>query len=444
MKLFRRLLSVLFIIPALSLAHVPVTSNGQVIASLAPMLAKVTPTVVNVAVEKVLPPSALNPFAPKSLQSKAPVKALAVGSGVIFDAKHGLIVTNAHVVQNQKLMIVTLKDGRHYRAKLVGKDNGFDIAIIRIDAKNLQALPFGDSDQLKVGNFVAAIGSPFGLTQTVTSGVISALNRSRPQLEGYQSFIQTDAPINPGNSGGALVNMQGQLIGINTAIITPIDANIGIGFSIPSDMVHSVIEQLLKYGKVKRGMLGVIAQDITPELADAMNLKTTKGTLISTVMAGSPAKTAGLLSQDIINKINGKPIRSAAQLRNTLGLMRPGTEIHLSIIRHHDTKEMTATIGDPKKFKPPHVNAFLAGMRLQKFSQLEGDGSRLNGVLVTDLTDTSTGALSGLTFGDVITQADGKPVTSVDTLVHLASKAKNELLIKVYRGTNAVFLVLQP
>lgn len=442
MTSLKRLFFALIILPLFASAHIPVTSI-KISDSLAPMLSKVTPAVVNITVEKVTPPD-INPFEPPNTKLP-PMRGVAVGSGVIFDAKRGLIVTNAHVVQNQRVMIVTLKDGRHFRAKLIGKDDGFDIAVVRIPPIHLTALPFGNSDNLKVGNFVAAIGSPFGLTQTVTSGVISALNRSQPQLEGFQSFIQTDAPINPGNSGGALVSMDGKLIGINTAIITPVDANIGIGFSIPSNMVHSVITQLLKYGKVKRGMLGVIAQNISPELADAMHLKTTKGTLVSTIQPGSPADTAGLRSQDIITKINGEPMRSAAQLRNTLGLMRPGTEVHLTVMRNHLETTISATIGDPTKFKPPHLNPFLAGLRLQKFSELEGDGSRLNGILITNMTDTSSGALSGLVPGDVITMANNTPVSTIPQLVKQASLAKhNELLVKVYRDNSSIYLVLQP
>ena len=304
-------------------------------------------------------------------------------------------------------------------------------------------MPFADSDKLRVGNFVAAIGSPFGLTQTVTSGVISALNRSHPQLEGFQSFIQTDAPINPGNSGGALVNLQGQLVGINTAIITPVDASIGIGFSIPSNMVHSVIVQLLKYGKVERGMLGVIAQNISPELADVMHLKTTKGTLVSTIIPGSPAYRAGIRSQDVITDINGKPVISSAQLRNTLGLMRPGTTVKLTLLRDHQSHTVNATIGDPNKFTPPHLNPFLAGLRLQKFSELEGDGTSLQGILVTNMTDTSAGALGGLMLGDVITMADNKPVHTISQLEKIAAAAHDELLIKVYRDTSSIYLVLQ-
>ncbi len=425
------------------LAHVPTSLNGEV-TSLAPMLSRVTPAVVNITVEKSVPPIDADPFAPPAAVPAPELKGIGVGSGVIFNAAQGLIVTNAHVVQHENIMIVTLKDGRHFRAKLIGKDEGFDIAIIQIHAPHLTALTFADSDKLKVGNFVATIGSPFGLTQTVTSGVISALNRSQPQLEGFQSFIQTDAPINPGNSGGALVDMYGQLIGINTAIITPTDVNIGIGFSIPSNMVRGVIVQLLKYGKVERGMLGVIAQNISPELADAMHLKTTRGTLVATLVPGSPAAKAGLQTQDVIMQINGKDVQSSAQLRNTLGLMRPGTVVHLTVLHNHLEEHINATIGDPKTFTPTHTNPFLAGLRLQTFSELEGDGTRLTGILVANMTDASAGSLSGLLPGDVITMANNQPVRTIGELIKQANSVKDELLLKVTRGANAIYLVLQP
>ncbi len=439
----KRFIFLILFLPLITFAHIP--TNGGITPTLAPMLAKITPAVVNIAVERIIPPNEL-PIDPQSPHGRPqlPQRNFGVGSGVIIDEQHGLIVTNAHVIQNQRVMIVTLKDGRHFRAKMIGKDEGFDIAIIKIHAPNLHAIKFADSDKLRVGDFVAAIGSPFGLTQTVTSGVISALNRSEPKIEGFQSFIQTDAPINPGNSGGALVNLDGELVGVPTAIITPVDASIGIGFSIPSNMVHSVITQLLKYGKVERGMLGVIAQNILPELADAMHLKTNKGTLVTTLVPGSPAQKAGLRSQDVIKEIDGHKIRNSVQLRNMLGLMRPGTKITLNIMRDHKSKTIHATIGDPTKFKPPDVNPFLAGMRLQNLSELQGDGSILKGVLITNMTDLSSGALSGLHIGDVITMAAGKPVTDIKHLTQLASLAHDHLLVKVQRDMSAVYLVLAP
>ena len=443
-KLIRPLLCLATLSPAIALAHIPLTlPNGQAMPSLAPMLADVTPAVVNITVVKPASDQDSDDN-PNPNGSHSTGKVMGVGSGVIFDAKDGLIITNAHVVHNESLMVVTLKDGRHCRANVVAKDDGFDIAIIHINAEKLHALPFGDSDDLRVGDFVAAIGSPFGLTQTVTSGVISALNRSQPQIEGFQSFIQTDAPINPGNSGGALVNMRGELVGINTAIYTPVDASIGIGFSIPSNMVHSVLEQLLEYGKVKRGMLGVVVQDVTPELADAMNLPTTDGSLVSGLQPGSPAETAGIKAEDIITKVDGKAVTTSAQLRNMLGLMRPGTKVELTISRNHKKIFVHAIIGDPDKFTPPHANAFLAGLRLQNFAELEADGSTITGVLITGITDSSAGMLAGLAMGDVISTVDNQPIRTIQDLTKIAANAKKQLLLKVYRGGDALFLVLQP
>lgn len=430
--------------PIACFAHMPASVDGQKVPSLAPMLAKITPAVVNIAVEKQIPPTT-NSFESQVEAKKIPPRFLAgVGSGVIINAKKGLIITNAHVVSNEKVMLVTLKDGRRFRAKLVGKDDGFDIAIIKIPAINLTSIPFGDSDQLKVGDFVAAIGSPFGLTQTVTSGVISALNRSQPQIEGFQSFIQTDAPINMGNSGGALVNLKGQLVGINTAIVSPSFGNIGIGFAIPSNMVHSVVSQLLKYGKVERGVLGVIAQNITPELASALNLKHQQGVLVTKVMPGSPANEAGFKDEDIILKVNGKVIRSAAQLHNTLGLMRPGTPITIDILRHHEPMALSATVGNPKKMLKQRAMPFLAGMRLQNFKEFEPDGKFLKGAIVVSIADSSPDALAGLLPGDVITQANSQKINSVKDLEKIVMQHPKELLVKVDRGNASLFLVVQP
>lgn len=426
-----------FMIPMVSFATIP--NNATTIA---PMLKRVTPGVVNIAVEKVIPPA----HADRKLfgARQLPRKTIGVGSGVIVEAKRGLIVTNAHVIKNAKLMVVTLKNGRRYRAHLIGKDDGFDIAIIKIEANNLTSIPFGDSDQLKVGDFVAAIGSPFGLTQTVTSGVISALNRSEPRIEGFQSFIQTDAPINPGNSGGALVDMNGRLIGINTAIFTPTFGSIGIGFSVPSNMVHSVIAQLLKYGKVKRGMLGVIAQNITVDLADALQLKHKEGAIVTKVVPGSPAAEAKLKTEDIIDTVNGKRIRSAAQLRNTLGLMPPGTQIRLGVIRNHHPVRLVATVGNPKAMLKQQETPFLAGMRLRNFTELESDGRNLKGILIADVSETSAGALAGLRPGDIITQANHHSVQSVEQLEAIAKQHPKQLLLKITRHSGDLFLVIEP
>ncbi len=429
------LLALLTLSPTLATAHVPINTNTKPMSTLAPMLAKAAPAVVNISVEKEITAHGKG--------SKVIAKALAVGSGVIINAKKGYIATNAHIVSDQKVMLVTLKDGRRYRAKLIGQADGFDVAIIQIHAKNLKQMPLANSSKLKVGDFVVAIGSPFGLSQTVTSGVISALNRATPKIEGFQNFIQTDASINPGNSGGALINMSGQLVGMNTAILAPNAGNIGIGFAIPSNMLRDVSQQLIKYGKIKPSILGVIAQNMTPELADALGLKNNNGVVLTQVLEGSPADKAGLKSEDVITKVDDNLVHSAAQLHNLMGIIHPGTKIHITLIRDNKVKNITATVGDPKGKMKHRMIPYLSGIRLQNFSDLEPDSSMVKGTMVLDLTDTSAAALAGLIPGDIIVKADGKNIDSIKQLISVAENSPNQLLLKVVRGTHNLFLVIQ-
>lgn len=406
------------------------------------MLSKTTPSVVNIAVEKIIPQTP-DSWHPESDQNSGLTKVLGVGSGVIIDDKKGYIITNAHVIKNQKIVIVTIKDDRHYRAKIIGQDEGFDLAVIQIHAQHLTRLPIGNSDQLKVGNFVVAIGSPFGLTQTVTSGIISALDRQEPRINNFQSFIQTDAAINPGNSGGALMDLKGKLIGINTAIIvTPSSSNIGIGFAIPSNIVKSVAEQLIKYGQVKHGMLGVTTQNITPELADAMKIKYNNGSLVTEVISKSPASKAGVKVQDIIESVNGIPIHSSAQLHNMLGLVRPGTKIQLIVLRDHRIFKIETKVTDSKEPLLQQGLPFLGGMRMQKFNDLEPDGTTLKGVLVTSVDDSSDGALAGLEPGDIIISANDYSAPTINDLIKVARSRPKELFLKVMRNSGQLFLVI--
>ncbi len=405
--------------------------------SLAPMLDKVTPAIVKITTEKE------PPLAPFDENPQPRRQEVGMGSGVIVDAQQGLIVTNAHVISQTKVIVVTLKNGRRYLAKLIGEDDGFDIAVVKIDAPDLVNVDFGDSDQLQVGDFVAAIGSPFGLSETVTSGVVSALNRSEPKIEGYQSFIQTDTPINPGNSGGALVNMKGELVGINTALVAPGMGNVGIGFAIPSNMVKNVAQQLVRYGKVERGVLGVVAQDINSSLAEAMNLKSDKGAIVTTVLPNSPADKAQIKTGDIILTLNGKEIHSSEQLRDILGIMRPGTDIKLDVSRNGKMQTLSANVGDPQKLARQRETPFIGGLQLQDFNELESDDSTLKGILVTGVGEISAGALAGLQPGDVIISANQKPVTSVKELEHILQNKPKQLLLQISRQNTGLFVVIE-
>ncbi|HEX7007887.1 MAG TPA: Do family serine endopeptidase [Alphaproteobacteria bacterium] len=308
--------------------------------TIAPLIKQVTPGVVNIAVRsrvRVENPLLNDPFFRRFFNlPRGPIEQeiLAAGSGVIIDVDKGYVLTNHHVVENADQIIVTLKDGRRFEAKLVGSDAPTEVALLQIDADNLTALRLGDSDKLEVGDFVVAIGNPFGLGQTVTSGIISALGRSGINPAGYEDFIQTDASINPGNSGGALVNLRGELVGINTAIIAPSGGNVGIGFAVPINMARSVVAQLVRYGSIQRGRVGVAIQDLTPDLAESLGIpRGIGGAVVVSVEPGSPAANAGLKPGDVIIAMDGRPVRNASDLRNDIGLVRVGTTIELTVLR---------------------------------------------------------------------------------------------------------------
>jgi Do/DeqQ family serine protease len=329
-------------LPPLASAAAPIPEvGGGAVPSLAPMLARVTPGVVNIAVRgkvRAENPLLQDPFFRRFFnlpQRSQPEEreTQATGSGVVVDAQNGYVLTNGHVVDNATKIEVTTKDNRRFTAKLVGRDTEADVAVLQIPAQNLTAVPVGDSDRLQVGDFVLAIGNPFGLGQTVTSGIVSALGRSGLGIEGYEDFIQTDASINPGNSGGPLVSLYGQVVGINTAILAPGGGNIGIGFAVPINMARRVMDQIIRYGEVKRGRIGVAIQDLTPELAQAMNTHQSEGAVIARVEAGSPAEQAGLRSGDLVIAVNGTAVHSGTQLRNMIGLERIGDQVTLTVDR---------------------------------------------------------------------------------------------------------------
>src|SRR5712671_2807779 len=322
-----------------ALAGAPIPeAGGAPIQSLAPVVSRITPGVVGISVRGRVRED--NPLLQDPLfrrffnlqQQPVERETQATGSGVIVDAAQGYVMTNAHVVENANSIEVTTKDNRHLKAKLIGRDPDTDIALLQISGGSLTAVPIGDSDRLQVGDFVLAIGNPFGLGQTVTSGIISALGRS-PGIEGYEDFIQTDASINPGNSGGPLVDLQGRVVGINTAILAPSGGNIGIGFAVPINMARQVMDQLVQYGEIKRGRIGVAIQDLTPDLAQALGTRHTQGAVIARVEASSPAERAGLRTNDLVVAINGAPMRSGVELRNRVGLSRIGDAVELTVER---------------------------------------------------------------------------------------------------------------
>lgn len=425
---------------------------NQTLPSLAPMLKKIMPAIVNIAVQGVVPGPAVAEDSSKNpaLVPGKPRKFESIGSGVILDPQSGVIITNYHVIRNASLITVTLEDGRRLKAKLIGDDSETDIAVLKVDAKNLASIPIGNSDKLQVGDFVVAIGNPFGLnsygnSQSATFGIISALKRSDLNIEGVENFIQTDAAINPGNSGGALVNTNGELVGINTAIISPYGGNVGIGFAIPINMAKNVVEQLLKYGSIHRGLMGIFVQHLSPELAHSMGYPDDlQGALIAQVNENSPAEAAGLKAGDIITQINDTKITQASQVRITISLLRVGSEA--KIIVRRDGKELTlkALVTDVKKHEQQlqSSNPFLYGLSLRNFEQDSPLHGHIVGVQITGASENSAGWRAGLRPGDIIISANKTPTPTVKSLQSLAQGKKQELLVQLLRGPGAMFVLI--
>ncbi|KEZ77365.1 DegQ family serine endoprotease [Salinisphaera hydrothermalis] len=431
--------------------------------SLAPMLDKTLPAVVNVVVTGKAQQAPNNPLfndpffrqffnAPQQQQMEHPT---AIGSGVIVNADKGYIVTNNHVVRNAQKIEVRLRDNRQFKAKIVGTDPATDLAVIQIKAKNLTQINLANSDKLRVGDFVVAVGNPFGLRQTVTSGIVSGLGRHIGNPEGeqgsrYQNFIQTDASINPGNSGGALLNLKGQLVGINSEILSQSGGNIGIGFAIPSNLVKTVYQQLIKYGKVKRGMLGVVGQNLTPDLAKAFGLNIDQGVVIAQVMPDSPAAKAGIKQRDVITAVNGKEIDNFSDLQNAIGLRSPGDKVTIDLLRDGKKEQVHATLAKASEMTGAgdastggSLNKNLAGAQfgpLTDNNPLSGD---VQGVVVTNVQPGSPAAQAGLQPGDVITSVNRQQISSVSQLHKLAGPDTKQLLLHVRRGQGALFLLIQ-
>ena len=430
----------------------PQEIDGEELPSLAPMLENVTPAVVNIATEGRVKqrqsPLFSDPFFRHFFKiPDQPIerKTSSLGSGVIVDSKRGLVLTNNHVIANAIQITVTLRDGRQVEAEIVGADPETDIAVLKMTAENLTALTTTDSDDLRVGDFVVAIGNPFGLGQTVTSGIISALSRSGLGIEEYEDFIQTDASINPGNSGGALVNLRGELVGINTAIFSQSGASHGIGFAIPINLALRIMEQILNTGEVKRGFLGVSIQDITPELAEAFGLTRKNGALINKVLKDSPADKAGLLPGDIVISIDGKKIRNANDVRNRIGLLPVGEKIKFKLLRDGKEFDLVVLVDEvtEREIKPRVSNDLLKGVTVSDIKKGSPYFGKVGGVLVLEIQRGSRAWISGLRANDVITSVNKNPIKNLNEFLSAVDKKEDVLLLRIVRGNMASFIVIK-
>ena len=434
---------------AIANAALPVAVGNATMPSLAPLLKEVTPAVVNIS---VLTKSAIednplfrDPFFRRFFdvpEKREPQ--VSAGSGVIVDAAKGYVLTNNHVIKNAQQILVTLKDRRQLEAKLVGTDPGTDIALLKIEAKDLTAVPIGDSDNLNVGDFVVAIGNPFGLGQTVTSGIVSALGRTGLNIEGFEDFIQTDASINPGNSGGALINLNGDLIGINTAIIGPSGGNVGIGFAVPTNMAKQVMEQLVKNGEVRRGRIGMETQDVTPDLAKALNIAINLPcAVVTNIDADSPAEKAGLKARDIIVAVNGKPIRSSADVRNRIGLVPVGQQVEFKFLRDGATKTAKVKVERPYEVLGTSGESVpqLAGAAVSNIVRGMPMFGRVEGVIVVGIEPRSPAWQHGLRPGDIILGVNRKKTRSIKELTSMLRSIEGQVGLYISRG-DATFVIV--
>lgn len=452
----RSFLSVLVSAWALAVPH---PAQGQPLPSprnlptLAPVVSQVTPAVVNISVVTRSPlednPLFRDPFFRRffDLPDRPKRQEQAAGSGVIVDAARGYVLTNDHVVKDAEQIIITLKDRRQLVAKLVGTDPGTDIAVLQIQAQGLSALHFGDSDQLEVGDYVIAIGNPFGIGQTVTSGIVSALGRTGLTPEGYEDFIQTDASINPGNSGGALVNLRGELIGINSAIIGPSGGNVGIGFAVPSNMARAVMSQIVRFGEVRRGRLGITMTDLTPALAKKLGVSASAGAAITAVQPGSPAANAGLRERDVILALNGRPIGSSGALRARLGLTPVGEEIEMRIARGAEVITIRTRVAAPHALAGADGRTLpqlpgLAVLEIERgsplFERLQGGG-----LVVTAVEQKSRAWQAGFRPGDIIYAVNRQRVQTIAKLQGFIGRARNGFAVSLLRGDFQITIIVR-
>jgi len=440
-----------------SLAQLPFLgneANGK--PTLAPLIKEVGPAVVSVYVEgeaQTVTPFFNDPllerfFGPQGVPQVQPQPRQGAGSGVIIDAENGYVITNHHVIAEANAVNVVLSDGRQFEGEIVGSDQGTDIALLKIEADNLTALELGDSDSLEVGDFVLAIGNPFSLGQTVTSGIVSALGRGGMNADSYEDFIQTDASINPGNSGGALIDLDGQLVGINSVIIAPAGGNVGIGFAVPSNMANAVVRQLLENGEVRRGRLGIGITDLSPEDIADFGLDIDGGAYISSVEQGSPAERAGLQPGDVVIELDGKAIDSSSDLRNAVGLMPVGSTVTLTYLREAARRDVQVTIAAESEFASASTVTIeqLSGAQFRNLGPGDPQYGRVQGVLVASVAEGSAAQRSGLMAGDVITSAGARAryaVRDVATLEQVLAQMRGAFALDILREGRRFSLIIR-
>lgn len=424
------------------------------VPTLAPLIEDVGPAVVNISVSgsvAISNPLSQDPFFRRFLPPDEQQREFAsAGSGVIVDADQGYILTNHHVVENADRITVILADNRSLEAEVVGSDPGSDIAVLKVEADNLTEMPLGDSDRIRVGDYVLAIGNPFGLQHTVTSGIVSGLGRTGIGPDGaYEDFIQTDASINPGNSGGALVSLTGELVGINSAILSGGGSigNIGIGFAIPVNMAQNVMEQLIEFGGVRRGLLGVNIVTITPEIADSYDLEATTGALVTLVADGSAAEDAGLEIGDVIVSVDGQSVEDADSLRNSIGLLRPGVTVEVGVVREGREQSMVAVLGELSVAPQPleslaETDPVFEGGEFVTRNEQSPNYNGVAGILVTQVMPGSPAAARGLRQGDIITHINRQRVRNITEAAGIIASARS-VILQVQRGNRGVLILMR-
>ena len=434
--------------PSQVAAAIPSQVPGQAaIPSLAPMLEKVLPAVVSVQVEGTATqsqkvPEELKKFFGEEMPDQPAQPFEGLGSGVIIDAAKGYVLTNNHVINQAQKISVQLNDGREFDAKLIGGDDQSDIALLQLqNATNLTQIKVADSDTLRVGDFAVAVGNPFGLGQTATSGIVSALGRSGLNLEGLENFIQTDASINRGNSGGALLNLNGELIGINTAILAPGGGSVGIGFAIPSNMAQTLANQLIQSGEIKRGLLGIKGTEMSADLAKAFHLNVQRGAFVSEVLPNSGSAKAGIKSGDVITSLNGKTLNSFAELRSRIATTAPGTTVRLGLLRDGKPLDVNVTLD---KSTSSSASAEMIIPALQGATLSDGqlkDGTK--GVTIESVEKGSAAAQAGLHKDDVIIGVNRERVSTIAEIRKLMESKPSVVALHIMRGNDSLYLLMR-